>query len=290
MNAICETPLDLSGQLEACYSSMGLAAAPFRITPDTEFLVLQQQYVEAISHLRFGLATGSFTLLTGDVGLGKTLLCRHLMQNLPANVRTAYIFNPQQNYDELLGSILYDLTGKVPPPSIGTGLLHHGLFKVLARFASQGKRVALVIDEAHCMQPELLESLRLLSNFETGKRKLISLLLVGQNELEHTLHQPGMRALRQRISVWHRLRPCTRRESAEYICHRLEIARSTQDCTITPMACFMAHRYARGVPRRLNQICDRALLAAFNAGQRRVSAGLMRRAAREVNSLEETKL
>lgn len=290
MNAICETPLDLSAQLDACYQSLGLAAAPFNITPDTEFLVPHQQYLEAISHLRFGLASGSFTLLTGDVGLGKTLLCRYLMQNLPANVRTAYIFNPQQNYDELLASILYDLTGEIPTAGSSTGLLHHDLFKVLAKFASRGRRVALVIDEAHCLQPDLLEGLRLLSNLETGKRKLISLLLVGQNELEQTLHQPELRALRQRISVWHRLRPFTCRESAEYIRYRLEIAQKSADCNITSLACLLAHRYARGVPRRLNQICDRALLAAYSSGRVHVSAGLMRRAAREVTSLEEANL
>ncbi len=112
MSAICESTADLSGHLEACYGSLGFSTAPFRITPDTDFLVPQHQYLEAIGHLRFGLATGSFTLLTGDVGLGKTLLCRYLMQHLPANVRTAYIFNPQQNYAEFLGSILSDLTGE----------------------------------------------------------------------------------------------------------------------------------------------------------------------------------
>ena len=202
MNAICDTTADLSVHLEACYGSLGFATAPFRITPDTEFLVPQHQYREAISHLRFGLATGSFTLLTGDVGLGKTLLCRYLMQHLPANVRTAYIFNPQQNYAEFLRSILYDLTGKMPRNEASSALLHDALFTVLARLAGRGKRVALVIDEAHCLPPELLEGLRLLSNLETGKRKLLSLLLVGQNELEQTLQAPEMRALRQRISVW----------------------------------------------------------------------------------------
>jgi len=286
MNAICETTADLSGDLEACYSSLGFATAPFRITPDTDFLVPQHQYLEAISHLRFGLATGSFTLLTGDVGLGKTLLCRYLMQNLPANVRTAYIFNPQQNYAEFLGSILYDLTGKMPDTKASSALLHDQLFTVLAKLAGRGTRVALVIDEAHCLPPELLEGLRLLSNLETGKRKLISLLLVGQNELEQTLQVPTMRALRQRISVWHRLRPFTWRESAEYIRYRLQVARIAEDFEITAPACLLAHHHARGVPRRLNQICERALLAAYSSRRTRVNAGLMQRAAREVMALE----
>jgi len=286
MNAICETTDDLSGHLEACYGSLGFSTLPFSITPDTDFLVPQHQYLEAIGQLRFGLATGSFILLTGDVGLGKTLLCRYLMQHLPANVRTAYIFNPQQNYAEFLGSILYDLTGKMPARNVSSALLHDLLFDVLAKLAGRGKRVALLIDEAHCLPLELLEGLRLLSNLETGKRKLLSLLLVGQNELEQTLQEPNMRALRQRISVWHRLRPCTRRESVEYIRYRLQVARTAQDFSITTPACFLAHHYARGVPRRLNQICDRALLAAFSSRRTRVNASLMQRAAREVIALE----
>jgi general secretion pathway protein A len=285
MNAICGST-DISEHLEACYGSLGFATAPFCITPDTDFLVPQHQYLEAIGHLRFGLATGSFILLTGDVGLGKTLLCRYLMQQLPANVRTAYIFNPQQNYAEFLGSILYDLTGKMPARNVSSALLHDELFEVLAKLAGRGQRVALLIDEAHCLPPELLEGLRLLSNLETGKRKLLSLLLVGQNELEQTLQLPSMRALRQRISVWHRLRPFTRRESAEYIRYRLQLARIEEDFEITAPACLLAHHYARGVPRRLNQICDRALLAAFSSRRTRVNAGLMQRAAREVVALE----
>jgi general secretion pathway protein A len=286
MNAICNTPDELCADLDGCYGALGLATAPFRITPDTEFLVPQHQYREAIGHLRFGLATGSFTLLTGDVGLGKTLVCRYLMQNLPANVRTAYIFNPQQNYAELLAAILYDLTGRMPAPQMGGPALHDALFTVLSKLAGSGKRVALLIDEAHCLSPELLEGLRLLSNLETGKRKLVSLLLVGQNELERTLQHPAMRALRQRISVWHRLRPFTWRESREYIHHRLQVARARGGCGISTPACLLAHRQARGVPRRLNQICDRALLAAYAAGRDRVGVGLMQRAAREVMALE----
>ena len=146
--------------------------------------------------------------------------------------------------------------------------------------------MALLIDEAHRLQPELLEGLRLLSNLETEKRKLLSLLLVGQNELEQTLKLPRMRALRQRISVWYRLRPFTWRESVDYIDHRLRVAHHSGEFEITRPACYMAHRYAQGVPRRLNQICDRALLAAFSSYRSRVDASLMRRAAREVVALD----
>lgn len=286
MNTICEHEASPLLDVEACYGALGFSTAPFNITPDTEFLVPQHQYLEAIGHLRFGLESGSFTLLTGNVGLGKTLLCRYLMRHLPANTRTAYVFNPQQDCAELLGNILYDLTGKVPDPSASSAQLHKQLFGVLAELAGSGTRVALLIDEAHCLQPELLEGLRLLSNLETEKRKLLSLLLVGQNELEQTLKLPSMRALRQRISVWHRLRPFTWRESANYIRHRLQMAHVSDGFEITGPACLVAHRYARGVPRRLNQICDRALLAAFSFDRSRVDAGIMRHAAREVVALD----
>jgi general secretion pathway protein A len=174
----------------------------------------------------------------------------------------------------------------VPDPGASSAQLHEQLFGLLAKFAGRGTRVALLIDEAHGLQPELLEGLRLLSNLETDKRKLLSLLLVGQNELEQTLQLPGMRALRQRISAWHRLRPLTWRESADYIRHRLQVAQSSEGFAITGTACLVAHRYARGVPRRLNQICDRALLAAFSSYRSQVDAGLMRRAAREVVALD----
>lgn len=285
MNSICANEAGPLGDVEACYGALGFSTAPFRITPDTDFLVPQYQYKEAIGHLRFGLASGSFTLLTGNVGLGKTLLCRYLMQHLPVNMRTAYVFNPQQDYAEFLGSILYDLTGVMPNPHASSAQLHDQLFGVLAKLAGSSTRVALIIDEAHRLQPELLEGLRLLSNLETDKRKLLSLLLVGQNELEQTLRLPGMRALRQRISVWYRLRPFTWRESTNYIRHRLQVARTSVGFEITGPACIVAHRYAGGVPRRLNQICDRALLAAFASYRPRVNAGLMRRAAREVVGL-----
>ena len=286
MNLMVGHEANLLEGMDACYGALGFSSAPFRITPDTEFLVPQNQYKEAISHLRFGLESGNFTLLTGNVGLGKTLLCRYLLKHLPANTRTAYIFNPQQNYAEFLRAILYDLSGTVCNPGASSAQLHDQLFGVLAKLAGSGTRVALLIDEAHRLQPELLEGLRLLSNLETEKRKLLSLLLVGQNELEETLKLPGMRALRQRISVWYRLRPFTWQESANYIGHRLRVAHMSGEFEFTRAACFIAHRNAHGVPRRLNQICDRALMAAFSSGRGRVDAGLMRRAAREVISLE----
>jgi len=286
MNTLCESPVNLTLNTDVCYETLGFSAAPFNITPDTDFLVPQRQYLEALGSLRFGLASGNFTLLTGNVGLGKTLLCRYLLQNLPAMVRTAYVFNPQQSYAEFLAAILFDLTGESTGKDDSSASLHARLFNVLSTYASHDIRVALVIDEAHLLQPDLLEGLRLLSNLETDKRKLLSLLLVGQNELEKTLKLPEMRALRQRISVWCRLRPFTLNESIDYIRHRLRVANGEANFDITTPACSIAHHYAKGVPRRLNQICDRALLGAFSSYQAKVGTKLMLSAAREVVALE----
>lgn len=169
--------------LEACYRFLGFRKAPFEITPDTDFFFPHGQYLEAISHLKYGLISGGFTLLTGEVGLGKTLLCRYLMRNLPEGVRIAHVFNPQQTYPDLLASIYHSLTGEVPQQE-SVAKLHDQLYRVLFELASQEQRVAVIIDEAHRITPELLEGLRLLSNLETEQRKLISLLMIGQTELE----------------------------------------------------------------------------------------------------------
>ena len=286
MSTLCESQVNLTLNTDVCYETLGFSTAPFNITPDTDFLVPQRQYLETIGSLRFGLASGNFTLLTGDVGLGKTLLCRYLMQNLSAMVKTAYVFNPQQSYSEFLAAILFDLTGASTKKDASSASLHTRLFNILSTYASHDIQVALVIDEAHLLKPDLLEGLRLLSNLETDKRKLLSLLLVGQNELEKTLQLPDLRALRQRISVWCRLRAFTLNESIDYIRHRLCAANVSANFEITTPACSIAHHYARGVPRRLNQICDRALLGAFSSYQSKVGARLMLSAAREVVALE----
>lgn len=270
--------------LDACYRYLGFDRAPFQITPDTAFFFPHSQYLDAISHLKFGLVSGGFTLLTGEVGLGKTLLCHYLLRNLPEGVRIAHVFNPQQSYPDLLASIFHGLTGEVPAQD-SVAKLHDQLYRVLFDLAAQGQRVAVVIDEAHRLTPELFEGLRLLSNLETEERKLISLLIIGQTELERSLAFAGMRALKSRISVWYRLRPFNRRETAEYIAHRLRSARAYGDFRFSGPALWLAHRYSEGVPRRINQICDRALLAAFGCGRQGVGIDLLRRSAREVLGL-----
>jgi len=270
--------------LQSCYRALGFREPPFRITPDTQFFFPHSQYLSAIGHLRFGMQSGGFTVLTGEVGLGKTLLCRYLLRHLPENVRTAYIYNPQQSFVELLRSILHDLTGEMPAGE-EQAALQARLLNLLEDLAAQNVRVAILVDEAHRLNPGVLEGLRLLSNLETEKQKLLALLLVGQTELEKQLNEHGMRALRDRIGIWHKLRPFGMGETSSYIRHRLDSARLSGDFHFERGALLAAHYYSGGVPRRINLMCDRALLSAYVECERSVGAAMMRRAAQETSGV-----
>jgi general secretion pathway protein A len=270
-----------TGNLDGCYRALGLSEPPFRITPDTQFFFPHSQYLSALGHLRFGMLSGGFTVLTAEVGLGKTLLCRHLLRNLPEGVRTAYVFNPQLSFLELMRSIIHDLGEEVPAGESEAALQQH-MLEMLVKLTTADTRVAVLVDEAHRLSPAVMEGLRLLSNLETEKQKLLSLLLVGQPELETQLKSANMRALRERISVWHRLRPFTMTETTSYINHRLDSVRTNGHLKFTRAALAFVHYHSRGVPRRINLICDRALLAAYVDRTYTVDAAMARRSAREV--------
>ena len=267
--------------LDACYHALGLTEPPFRITPDTQFFFPHSQYLSALGHLRFGMLSGGFTVLTAEVGLGKTLLCRHLLRNLPEGVRTAYVYNPQLSFIELMRSIIHDLGEEVPNVESEAALQQY-MLEVLVKLTTADTRVAVLVDEAHRLSPAVLEGLRLLSNLETEKQKLLSLILVGQTELEQQLKSRDMRALRDRISVWHRLRAFTLKETTSYINHRLDSVRKNGHLKFTRSAMMFIHYHSGGVPRRINLICDRALLCAFVGETFIVDAAMARRAAREV--------
>ncbi len=267
--------------LESCYRSLGFKEPPFRITPDTDYFFPHPQYLTAIGHLRYGMLTGSFAVITGDVGLGKTLLCRYLLRNLPEEVQTAFVFNPQQNFLEMLKSIFHDLTGE-SAGSDSQADVQAMLYQKLIEINASGKRVALLVDEAHRLSPDVLEGIRLLSNLETEKRKLMALLLIGQTELETSIKSHDMRALRERISVWHRLRAYTRAETISYIRHRLNSARQHGDFGFTGPALAAVYWYSKGVPRRINLICDRAMLMGFVDQHTEVNLTMVRTAASEV--------
>lgn len=270
------TTLDLS----PCYQELGFSEPPFRITPDTDFFFPGSRHVEALNHLRFGIASGGLTMLTGEVGLGKTLLCRYLLRHAPQGVRFAYLLNPDQSYADLLTSIYEDLTGTLPEDqSLGT--LQRELPKLLLRLAEGGERVVVLVDEAHRLSGKVLEGLRLLSNLDTEKDKLMCLLLVGQPELEHKLKGRAFRPLRQRISVRYRLEPFGYRETRDYLLHRLGKANHAKSLRLQTGVPWLIYMLSRGVPRRINQLCDRALLGAFANRQPVVSHWLVWKASRE---------
>lgn len=267
--------------LRECYRALGFEESPFSITPDTDFFFPGSRHLEALDHLRFGIANGGLTMLTGEVGLGKTLLCRCLLRSQLHGVRFAYLLNPDQNYDDLLKSLYEDLTGTTID-EMSVGVLQRQLYRVLLELAGNGERVAVLIDEAHRLTPAMLESLRLLSNLDTEKEKLLCLIFVGQPELERTLKNHALRPLAQRISVRYRLEPFGWQETMQYIHHRLAVAASSRSVKFDVSAIAVAHVLSKGVPRRINQICDRSLFLAYARGRNTVSASAVWQAATEV--------
>ncbi len=270
------TTLDLS----LCYEELGFAEPPFRLTPDTDFFFPGSHHMEALNHLRFGIASGGFTMLTGEVGLGKTLLCRHLLRHPPDDVRFAYLINPDQSYGDLLTSIYEDLTG-APPEDSSLGALQRDLPKLLLRLAEGGERVVVLVDEAHRLSGKVLEGLRLLSNLDTEKDKLMCLLLVGQPELEQKLAARAFRPLRQRISVRYRLQPFGYKETGAYIRHRIHKGARTHRVHLQAGVPGLIYLLSNGVPRRINQLCDRALLGAYARNRRAITHFLVWKAAKE---------
>jgi len=270
--------------LQECYQPLGFTEPPFRITPDTDFFFPGERHLQALDHLRFGVASGGLTLLTGEVGTGKTLLCRYFLRHPPKGIRFAYLLNPDQSYVDLLTSIYEDLTGLMPEDRT-IGALQRTLLKLLLQLADKGERVAVVVDEAHRLSGKVLEGLRLLSNLDTEKEKLMCLLFVGQPELEQTLSSRALRPLSQRISNRFRLTPFNCRETTRYIQHRLRIAGRHSRFQFPKRVMVLVHYMSGGVPRRINQICERGLLAAYSQKKTKLGVRMILRARREILGL-----
>lgn len=269
--------------MEQCYEALGFSRAPFSISPDTSFFFPHSQHVTAYNNLRFAMQGGVMAVLTGEVGLGKTLICRYLLRNSPINVRVALLTNPLLTYSQILASIYKDFTGEAPCGGESMADTHELLTQYAVARAAMGEYLVVMVDEAQKLSAEALEGLRLLSNLETEQRKLISLVLVGQPELEKTLALRAMRPLRERIGIWCRLQPMARRECANYIRHRMALTQTVGAVHFTEIALFMIHRYTKGVPRRINLLADRALLLAFATGQHRIGGLMIRRARAELS-------
>ena len=259
----------------------GFYESPFNITPDPRFLFFSDRHLEAYNHLLFGLRERKgFIQITGEVGTGKTTLCRALMEELGPSYRTALILNPLISGDQLVYSILEEL-GQRPETHNRTDCLSQLNRYVLDQFAA-GHEVVLLIDEAQDMSMGLMEEVRLLSNLETDQRKLIQIVLIGQPELRRLLDEPGLRQLRQRITVRYHLTPLNFDETEYYIRHRLYVAGGNSRPTFSYWALRKVFSYSGGVPRLINAVCDKALLCGFIKHADHLRAKHLRRAIREL--------
>ncbi|MBP7830834.1 MAG: AAA family ATPase [Kiritimatiellae bacterium] len=259
----------------------GLKEPPFNITPDPRFLYFSARHREAYDHLIYGIEhRKGFIALTGEVGSGKTTVCRAVLAALPKEVRTALVLNPSLTETQLLRAILHDF-GLAPKGRDRLAYIEQ-LNAFLLEQTRQGFNVALFIDEAQDLLPEVMEQIRLLSNLETDQHKLMQIVLAGQPELQARLARPEFRQLRQRIMISCNLLPLSEEETGLYIQHRLAVAGAADGAGFAADAVRRIHKYAGGIPRITNTVCDRAMLAGYIAGTRQVGGREVKRALEEL--------
>ena len=259
----------------------GLKQAPFDITPNPRFLFHSHKHREAFNHLVYGIRERKgFVQLTGEVGAGKTTLCRALLEHLDGKFSTALIMNPVLSGDELMKAIATEF---------GLDVRRYDRLETIAAISDfllkqtlAGKETVLIIDEAQKLTEELLEQVRLISNIETDDRKLLQIVLMGQPELRDKLNSPRLKQLRQRITVRYHLAPLTRTEVGQYIQHRLALAGSRGAAAFTWPAIWRVFDYSQGIPRLVNAVCDKALLAGFVENSYRINYRMVGRAIREL--------
>lgn len=264
----------------------GLNEAPFAITPDPAFVYLSQRHKDALAHLLYGIGqggSGGFVQLTGEVGTGKTTLCRCLLEQVPDDTRIALILNPMITPTELLAAICEELNIDTTAASHSSKLLVDRLNRYLLDTHARGERVVVVIDEAQNLSTEALEQVRLLTNLETSKDKLLQIVLLGQPELRDLLQKQDLRQLAQRITARYHLTPLNHEETIAYIRHRMAVAGAVRN-PFTRSGIKALYQLSGGVPRLINIIADRALVGAFAREKSRVDAKLVHQAAREVLS------
>lgn len=248
----------------------GLRELPFNITPDTSFFFPAKGYQEALNTLLVAVRAGEgFIKITGEVGTGKTLLCRKFMASLEREFKTAYIPNPFLEPQALLAAVAEDLGAKIDPAE-GQHHLLKSLTRALVEYARGGRRVVLCLDEAQAMPMETLEALRLLTNLETEKRKLMQVVIFGQPELNDKLNHQSIRQLRQRITFDYHIGALNRDELHYYLNHRLVVAGHEGGRIFSWGALWLLHNRAGGIPRLVNVIAHKALLSAYGKGRRMV--------------------
>jgi general secretion pathway protein A len=264
-----------------------LTDRPFAITPDPRFLYLSTRHREALAHLLYGLGEGGgFVQLTGEVGTGKTTICRCLLEHIPDNVDLALVLNPKVTAHELIATVCDELGIDYPQENSSikklTDVLNHYLLDAYA----QGRRTVLIIDEAQNLSADVLEQVRLLTNLETATQKLLQIILIGQPELRTLLARDDMRQLAQRVTARYHLEPISLEETGAYIRHRLQICGNSQPL-FNRGAIDKIQRLSGGIPRLINVLCDRAMLGAYVEGKSQVDTKVIRKAAREVLAEEQ---
>jgi general secretion pathway protein A len=259
----------------------GFRESPFNITPDARLLFFSSTHREAFDHLLFGIRERKgFILLTGEVGSGKTTLCRALIEELDGpQYRTALILNPCMTSTQLLRAILLELGLKPKRDRVGSLQV---LNDFLLEQVSAGSDVVLIIDEAQDMSSELLEEVRLRSNLETSSRKLLQIVLVGQPELREMIDRRDLRQLRQRITVRYHVQPLSYEETKSYIYHRLHACGANSVPTFNWWAMRMIYQYSHGIPRLINAACDKVLLFGYVSNTHHFTGSQVRRSIREL--------
>jgi general secretion pathway protein A len=265
----------------------GLKHEPFSIAPDPRYLFMSERHREALAHLLYGVnGGGGFVLLSGEIGAGKTTVCRCFLEQIPRRTNVAYIFNPKLTVPELLQSVCEEFGIPKPAPAHGGEPTVKDYLDPLNEFLLKthavGQNNVLIIDEAQMLSAEVLEQLRLLTNLETNERKLLQIILIGQPELRDLLAKPELEQLAQRVIARYHLGALTEDETERYIRHRLSVAGMTVAMPFDAKSMQRIHELSRGVPRRINLLCDRALLGAYASGKGQVDRAIVDKAAAEV--------
>ncbi len=267
----------------------GFKERPFKLVPNPAYLFLSRSHEEAMAHLTYAMKQGDgFVEITGEVGTGKTTICRAFLESLDENTEAAYIFNPKLDSIQLIKAVNDEFGISSDADNIKD--LIDTLNSFLIEKRAEGKNVILLIDEAQGLNKEVLEQLRLLSNLETTNHKLLQIILVGQPELGEKLDSSDLRQLSQRISLSCRLIPLNYRETKEYIQHRINIASQKPGVKFTRTAYRYIYKYSRGIPRSINIVCGRALLTAFGLDQQRITGKIISTSIKELAGRGDMKL
>ena len=266
----------------------GLTEPPFSIAPNPQYLYMSKRHQEALAHLLYGVQTegGGFILLTGEVGTGKTTLCRCLLEQIPMDVETAFVLNPRVSATELLATIA-DEFGFTCEADSSLKALTDSLNGYLLSQHKAGKRSVLIIDEAQNLSRDVLEQLRLLTNLETNEHKLLQIILLGQPELGETLKEQGLRQFSQRVTARYHLEALDSAETREYITHRLNVA-GGEPTLFSNRVTRRIHKLTGGIPRLINLVCDRSLLGTYAENKRIISLAVVNKAATEVMGINPT--